>query len=134
MAPGKFTEDDLADYDEEFYDDNEEDDREEYNFVDSSTKKTVKKNTPVQPVPVVKTSRLPGTSGVTSNQLCRMKNLMADLQLQYPLSYYFLEKCLKSQEPILQVAKRGLDILGLPFSKHPLEHHQKLRLLCLKML
>jgi len=127
--PGKFTEDDLADYDDEYYEEEEdfelEDDEEEYNFVEKESKKSAAPSKQPQIIlpqkksscslgnsPVLSSSSVsPPVSipGLTSNQMTKIRKLRDDLSLDYPVSMHFLEKAIKCQEPVMETAKQGLD-------------------------
>jgi elongation factor 1 alpha-like protein len=118
----KFTDDDLADYDEEYYEDDyvdeeQEDDKVEYNFVDKSKedKKPITKQASLKIEPKTKPQvTLPTLSSsiFTSNQLKKMTSLSETLQLPYPISSVFLDKCVKANG--LETARQNLDNPNVP--------------------
>ena len=136
MATKGYTEDELADYYDEDYEEEEEGDweqeekdKEDYSFVDKE--KAAKKPTPTPPklmtspkgsfvrkldsastssvsLPAAALAATAATAaGYTSNHVAKLAGLCADLALPYQLSTRYMERALKCPDPMLS-AREGL--------------------------
>jgi elongation factor 1 alpha-like protein len=99
-----FNDDDLADYDDEFYEEEWNEDEaseEEYNIVEKPKKEAAKKKEPAKPIiqkpeaPKVVTPlpvQITHVSGFTTNQITKLKKLREDLNPPFQVSTWLLNK------------------------------------------